>query len=308
VVNDSHLAHRAQAVRRFSRLYTQRIRVLDERYLDTAYPLAAVRTIFELGERGMAIAADLARDLGLDPGHLSRLVNRLQRDGLVERRATAHDRRQSVLSLTDRGRALFDTVNRRSQEEISALLATLPEADQRRLVQSLGAAAEVLGGRQPPIVVLREHRPGDMGWVVQAHGALYATEYGWDERFEALVAEIVAHFLRTFDPARERCWIAERDGVPVGCVFVVRQDDDVAKLRLLLVEPAARGCGLGRTLVRECIRFARDAGYGRLVLWTNDVLVAARAIYESEGFRLVGQAPHADFGKPMVGETWELTL
>lgn len=308
-MNDTQLAHRAQAIRRFSRLYTQRIGVLGEGYLDTAYPLAAVRIIFELGDRGETIAAGLARDLKLDPGYLSRLVNRLRRDGLIARASGAHDRRQSVLSLTDRGRELFDTVNRRSQEEISALLRTLPEVDQRRLAESLGVAARLLGGGQPaPVVVIREHRPGDMGWVVQAHGALYSGEFGWDARFEALVAEIVAGFLHTFNPAQERCWIAERDGDQVGCVFVVRQDDEVAKLRLLLVDPSARGSGLGRMLVRECIRFARAAGYRKMMLWTNDVLVGARHIYESEGFQLVETAPHSDFGKPMTGETWELEL
>lgn len=308
-MNDPQLAGRAQAVRRFNRLYTQRIGVLAEGYLDTTWPLAAVRIVFELGDRGEAIAADLARDLSLDPGYLSRLVNRLRREGLTDRRPAARDRRQSILSLTDRGREVFATVDRRSREEIGSLLASMPETDQRRLVEALGVAGRVLGDAHPaPIVVLREHRPGDMGWVVQAHGALYADEFGWDARFEALVAEIVAGFLRTFDPVWERCWIAERDGVPVGCVFVVRQDDEAAKLRLLLVDPSARGGGLGRTLVQECIRFARAAGYRRLVLWTNDVLIGARRIYEAEGFSVTEQTPHADFGPPMVGELWELAL
>ncbi len=308
MVTHTQLANRAQAVRRFNRLYTQRIGVLAEGYLDTAYPLAAVRIVFELGDRGEAIAADLARDLSLDPGYLSRLVNRLRREDLIERRAAPHDRRQSVLSLTDGGREVFETVNQRSQDDISMLLGSMSEGDQRRLVKSLGVVAEVLGDRQPPVVVLREHRPGDMGWVVQAHGALYAEEFGWDARFEALVAEIVAGFLRHFDPARERCWIAERDGIQVGSVFVVAQSAEVAKLRLLLVDPSARGSGLGRTLVQECVRFARAAGYGRLVLWTNDVLLGARRIYEAEGFQITEQTPHTDFGVPMVGELWELAL
>jgi len=306
---DDRIARRAAAIRRFNRLYTQRIGILEEGYLDTDYPLAAVRLVFELGDRGEAIAADLARELNLDPGYLSRLVNRLRRDGMLSRRPAPRDRRQSVLSLTDRGREVFEMVNRRSQDDIGSLLTSMPEADQRRLVEALGVAGRLLGDVYPaPVVVLREHRPGDMGWVVQAHGALYADEFGWDERFEALVAEITAGFLRAFDPARERCWIAERDGSPVGCVFVVRQDDEVAKLRLLLVDPSARGGGLGRTLVRECIRFARAAGYRRMVLWTNDVLIGARRIYEAEGFSITDQTPHADFGKPMVGELWELAL
>lgn len=308
-MTDESLAARADAVRRFSRLYTQRIGALDEGYLDTSYPLAAVRVLFELGERHQAIAADLARDLRLDAGYLSRLVNRLRRDGLVHRQPAEADRRQSVLSLTAAGQDLFDRVTRRSRDDIAALLATMPETDQRRLVDALGTAGRLLDDAQPaPIVVLRDHRPGDMGWVVQAHGALYAAEYGWDARFEALVAGIVAHFLREFDPARERCWIAERDGAPVGCVFVVREDDDTAKLRLLLVDPAARGGGLGRTLVRECLRFARDAGYRRMTLWTNDVLVGARRIYAAEGFAITERTPHVDFGAPMVGEQWELAL
>ncbi|MDQ3654098.1 MAG: helix-turn-helix domain-containing GNAT family N-acetyltransferase [Chloroflexota bacterium] len=308
-MTDDRIAHRAQAIRRFNRLYTQKIGVLEEGYLDTAYPLAAVRLVFELGDRGEAIAANLARDLSLDPGYLSRLVNRLRREGLIERQAAPYDRRQSVLSLTDRGREVFEAVNQRSQEEIGSLLESMPETDQRRLVEALGVAGRLLGEAHPaPVIVRREHRPGDMGWVLQAQGALYADEFGWDARFEALVAEIVAGFLHTFDPAWERCWIAERDGIPVGCVFVVRQDDDTAKLRLLLVDPSARGGGLGRTLVRECVRFARAAGYRRLVLWTNDVLIGARRIYEAEGFSITEQTPHADFGKPMVGELWELVL
>lgn len=264
--NDS-LADRADMVLRFSRLYTQRIGALDEGYLDTAYPLAAVRVLFELGERDQAIAADLARDLRLDAGYLSRLVARLRRDGLILRQPAEGDRRQSVLSLTGAGRDLFDAVTHRSRDDITALLAVMPETDQRRLVEALGTAGRLLDVSQPaPVVVLRDHRPGDMGWVVQAHGALYAQEYGWDARFEALVAEIVAQFLRQFGPTREHCWIAERDGAPVGCVFVVCEDDDTARLRMLLVDPSARGSGLGRTLVRECLRFARAAGYRRMTL------------------------------------------
>jgi GNAT superfamily N-acetyltransferase len=214
-----------------------------------------------------------------------------------------------VLSLTGEGERLLAQVQQRSRDEITRLIERMPEADQRRLVQALQSATRVLAGRtgSSPII-LRGHRPGDMGWVVEAHGRFYAEEFGWDGRFEALIAEIVAGFLRTFDPAHERCWIAEQDGERVGSVFVVRQDDGIAKLRLLLVDPAVRGAGLGRTLVRECIAFARATGYRHLRLWTNHVLTAARAIYESEGFALIDASPHADFGIPMIGETWDLKL
>jgi len=306
-----NIVQRANAIRAFNRLYTQTIGVLQEGYLDTSYPLAAVRIIFELGEREQAIAADLGRDLNLDQGYLSRLVQRLKRDHVIARRPAEHDRRQSVLSLTKHGQAVFDHVNARSEHDFVTLLEAMPERDQRELVNSLQSAGRLLGGpevHRAPVTVLRDHRPGDMGWVVQAHGAIYAREFGWNARFEALVAEIVAGFLRAIEPARERCWIAERDGAPVGSVFVVRHTDEIAKLRLLLVDPAVRGHGLGRTLVRECIRFASSSGYQRLMLWTNDILSGARHIYETEGFALVERTPHSDFGPPMMGETWELVL
>jgi len=305
------LATRAQAVRAFNRFYTQTFGMLRDDYLETPYALPLMRVIFELGHRGEAIAADLARDLGLDQGYLSRLVKRLRRDGLVTATTAPHDRRQQVLALTETGAEIFAAADHQSSVEVMNLLETLPEPDQRRLVAMLESAARLLGATDPgraPVVVLREHRPGDLGWIVAAHGALYAREYGFDSRFEAEVAEVAAAFLRGYDPAREHCWIAERDGERVGCVAVVRESDEVAKLRILLVDPAARGIGLGRTLVRECIRFARAAGYRTLTLWTVDILTAARHIYASEGFRIVATAPYDGFGPALTSETWNLAL
>jgi DNA-binding MarR family transcriptional regulator/N-acetylglutamate synthase-like GNAT family acetyltransferase len=305
------LATRADSVRAFNRFYTQKIGVLDEGYLDTGYPVAALRVVFEIGQRGQAIAAGLARDLDLDQGYVSRLVKRLRRDGLVDTAPSPIDRRQAVLSLTDEGQSLFARIDQRSTADATALLAPLPGADQARLVAALREARQLLGDASPappPMVILREPRPGDFGWIVEAHGVLYHREHGFDARFEATAAEVVAAYLRAHDPERERWWIAERDGERVGCVGVTRGSESVAKLRLLLVDPGARGHGLGRTLVRECMRFARDAGYRTLTLWTVDVLAAARHIYASEGFRLVHAEPYDGFGRAVMSETWDLAL
>jgi DNA-binding MarR family transcriptional regulator/GNAT superfamily N-acetyltransferase len=297
------------AVRRFSRFYTSRIGLLHEGLLGSPLSLAEGRIVYELGTRGSATAAVLSAELGLDPGYLSRLLRGFEERGLIERTASATDGRQRTLSLTASGRAVFEAIDARSAEEIGALLARMAPAEQGRLCAALGTAERLLGGPAPAApVVLRPPQPGDIGWVVHRHGALYAAEYGWDETFEALVAEIAAGFLRTADPKRERCWVAEREGAILGSVFLVRLSDEVAKLRLLYVEPAARGVGLGRLLVRECLRFAASVGYRRIALWTNDVLVAARAIYRSEGFRLVASEPHHSFGKDLVSETWERDL
>ena len=244
----------------------------------------------------------------MDSGYLSRILQRFERDGLITRAASATDRRQSPLSLTMAGREAFAPLDARSREEVGALLADLTEPAQASLVAAMGQIETLLGARHAAPWLLRQHRPGDIGWVVARHGALYAEEYGLDHRFEALVAQVAGEFLARHDPARERCWIAERDGVNVGSVFLVRKSDEVAKLRLLIVEPAARGLGIGQRLVTECVSFARAAGYRGITLWTNDVLVAARAIYQQAGFHLVASAPHRDFGPPMVGEDWELSL
>lgn len=305
------LAARAESVRAFNRFYTQKIGLLRADYFEAPYPLPLMRVIFELGRHGEAIAADLARDLALDQGYLSRLVKRLRRDGLVAAAPSTEDRRQQRLTLSERGLEVFAAADRRSAADVMTLLETMPEPDQQRLVAKLEGAGRLLGSRDTaagPVVILREHRPGDMGWIVEANAVVYARDYGFDGRFEATVAEVVAAFLRDYNPARERWWIAERDGERVGCVAIARASDEVAKLRMLLVEPAARGLGLGRTLVRECIRFAREAGYRTLTLWTVDILAGARHIYESEGFRIVATEPFNGFGPSITSETWELAL
>jgi DNA-binding MarR family transcriptional regulator/GNAT superfamily N-acetyltransferase len=301
---------RVGAVRRFNRFYTQRIGVLGEGYLKSPFSLAEVRVLYELAHREAPTASELSKGLGLDAGYLSRILRGLRRRGLVDKRPSEADGRRSLLSLTARGRDAFAALDAASRDEIAAMLAALSAAEQGRLVGALRTVEGLLGPRpeQRPSFLLRPHRPGDMGWIVHRHGALYAEEYGWDERFEALVAEIVAGFIRHYDPKRERCWMAEADGEVVGSVFLVKQSATVAKLRLLLVEPKARGLGLGTRLVDECVRFARSAGYRKVVLWTNNVLHAARRIYEGAGFRLVREEPHDHFGRGLVGQTWELRL
>ena len=301
-----------QAVRRFSRFYTRWVGVLHDGLLGSPLSLTEGRIIFELAQAGESSAAKLGADLGLDAGYLSRILRGFHDRGLIARRPSANDRRQIMLSLTEAGRAIFAMIDARSQADVGARLETLDAARRRRLVAALATAEALLGGAALPEprvpYLLRPHRPGDMGWVVHRQAVLYAQEYGWDERFEALVAEVAAQFIRNFDPKRERCWIAEREGAVVGAVLLVRLSDDVAKLRLLYVEPEARGLGIGRRLVEECIRFARQAGYRRVTLWTNDILVAARRIYQQAGFRLVAEEAHHSFGHALVGQTWELDL
>lgn len=307
-MSDASLQHRIAAVRRFSRFYTRIIGALQEGLLESRFSLAEARVLYELAQRIGITAKELSRELDIDPGYLSRILQRLEQDGLIARVVSEADKRQSLLSLTDAGRTAFAPLDERSREHIGALLASLPEPAQASLVGAMGTIEQLLGSARPRPWLLRQHRPGDIGWVVSRHGALYAQEYGCDARFEALVAKVAGAFLAAHDQARERCWIAECDGVNVGSVFVVRESDELARLRLLLVEPAARGLGIGRRLVQECLNFARAAGYRRMTLWTNDVLVAARAIYQQVGFRLVASAPHQNFGPPMVGEDWELEL
>jgi DNA-binding MarR family transcriptional regulator/GNAT superfamily N-acetyltransferase len=309
-MSETELQQRVEAVRRFSRFYTRKIGVLGEGLLGSPFSLTEARVIWELGHRGRATAGELGRELGLDAGYLSRILRGFDSRGLIDRQTSDSDARQSILTLTRTGEAAFAKLNTRSQVEIAAMLDTLAPEDQHRLVESLRVVEDLLGAtpaRREPYM-LRPHQPGDMGWVVHRHGVLYAEEYGWDERFEALVAGIVAEFIKNFDPKRERCWIAERDGEPVGSVFLVRESDTVAKLRLLLVEPKARGLGIGARLVEECVRFARRSGYKCIALWTNSVLAEARALYEKAGFRKVKSEPHAIFGVELVGETWELDL
>lgn len=302
-----------ETFRRFNRFYTRRIGVLEEGLLDTPFTLAQARVLFELGTRGRTTASDLGAALRLDPGYLSRILRGFAARGLVARRKAAGDGRRVLLALTAKGRRTFRSLDGKSRDEASALLARLPQARRRRLLAALDAAQEVLSGQAPPPqreVALRTQRAGDAGWAIARHAEIYADEYGWNEEFEALVATLFARFLARHDPATERCWIAERDGERAGCVFVVRNEDDpsLAQLRCLLVEPDARGHGIGRRLVAACVDFARSAGYRGIMLWTNDVLVSARRIYAAAGFTLAKEERHHSFGRELTGQFWTLDL
>ena len=305
---DAEPPDRIAAVRRFNRFYTRHVGALREGLLASRFSLTEGRVLYELAQGRQTTPTDLARDLGLDLGYLSRILERFRAAGLVERRSSDSDRRRSLLSLTEAGAAAFAPLDEAARAEIAAMMAPLPAPARAELVAAMARIESLLGSHATRPYVLRPPRPGDAGWVVARHGAVYATEYGFDARFEALVATVTGCFLADHDPARERCWIAERDGVNLGSVFLVRGSDEVAKLRLLLVEPEARGQGIGRRLVNECVTFARGVGYRRVTLWTNDVLTAARGIYIAAGFRLTHSQPHRDFGRPMVGEDWELDL
>jgi DNA-binding MarR family transcriptional regulator/N-acetylglutamate synthase-like GNAT family acetyltransferase len=304
------LAERVAAVRRFNRFYTREIGVLREGLLDRRFPLTEARVLYELAQRDGLTAAKLAKSLGLDPGYLSRILRSFIKRGLLKRTRSAADGRESLLALTKAGHAAFAPLNARSEAEIGAMMKRLAPGDQHRLVGAMEAVEHLLAAR-PAVAepyLLRGHQPGDIGWVIHRQAVLYAEEYGFDERFEALVAEIAARFINRFDAARERCWLAERDGVVVGSVFLVKQSARVAKLRLLYVEPSARGLGIGRRLVQECIRFGRLKGYRTLTLWTNDILTAARRIYQAEGFELIAEERHRSFGRDLVGQNWERAL
>jgi DNA-binding MarR family transcriptional regulator/GNAT superfamily N-acetyltransferase len=308
-VASSRVAERVAAVRAFNRFYTNRIGVLREGLLRTPHSLAEARVLFELGQRESTEVADLRRELDMDAGQLSRLLARLESGGLVSRERSGGDGRRRRIRLTEAGAAAFAQLDARSAAENRALLERLPEPAQERLVAAMDTVRQVLGrAAEPGEVRLRPPGPGELGWIVERHGALYAREYGWDAGFESLVARIVADFAERHDPAREAAWIAELDGRPAGCVLCVRKDDRSAQLRLLLVEPWARGHGIGARLVEETIRFARAAGYAEMVLWTNDVLHAARRLYERAGFELVAQGPHHSFGHDLVEQTWSRRL
>jgi len=312
-LTENELDRSVAAVRSFNRFYTRRIGVLQEGLLKSALPLTPARVLYEVAHRDEPSASVLGRELGLNAGYLSRVLARLEKSGLVERRPSKRDGRLGLLRLTPRGERSFARLDARSREEVGGMLRGLSSADRRRLVDALGTVRRVLGGDDQPVekgppYLLRPHQPGDMGWVVHRHGVLYAREWGYDESFEALVARIVADFVDHFDPRRERCWIAERNGAPVGSVFVVAKSPRVARLRLLLVEPETRGFGIGRRLVEECVRFARQAGYRKLTLWTQSDLLSARALYRHAGFRLAGKHRHHSFGKDLVAETWDLAL
>ena len=307
-MTDASASHVA-TVREFSRFYTRRLGTLDEGLLETPWSLTEARVIFELGQASSTDMAALRATLALDSGYLSRLLAKFDAAGLIARTASATDGRRQALSLTAAGKRLYRTLNQRSDRQVGTLLAPLPEPVRESLAGAMHTVMRALDDQpRPPAVVLRGLRPGDLGWVVQRHGEVYAREYGWTQSFEALVARIVADYVDQHQPGREDAWIAEVDGQRAGCIFCVRKDDETAQLRILLVEAWARGHGLGARLVDECIRFARDHGYRKLVLWTNDILVAARRIYLAAGFELVREEAHHSFGKDLVGQFWELRL
>ncbi len=299
-----------EAVRRFSRFYTRQVGVLHEGYNGSEFSLTEARIIYELAHREAATASDLAKYLGVDPGYLSRLLKNLQERGVVRRQASDLDARQYLLGLTELGQQRFAELNARSRSDMARMLSALTPRQQERLMQAMSEIESLLSAapERSASYILRPHQPGDIGWAVQRHGELYAQEYGFDDTFEALAAEIGSKFLKEFDPKRERAWIAEKDGENIGFVMLVKKTDEVAKLRMLLVDPKARGLGIGKRLVEECIRFARQRGYKKITLWTNDILVTAIHIYKQCGFRLVAEERHHSFGHEMVGQTWELDL
>lgn len=298
------------AVRAFNRFYTRKLGVLDQHLGNSPFSLSEARVLYELAQRDDLAAKEIGNELGLDPGYLSRIVQSFDEKGLITRKPLPADRRQYQLSLTAKGRQAFAKLNATSQNQVAAMLARLSPGDATRLTQAMATIETVLEPHlsQPAAVVLRNHRVGDMGWVISRQAVAYAADYNWDIGYEALVAEICARFIRDYDAAREHCWIAEVGGEPVGSVFLVKATDEIAKLRLLQVEKKARGLGVGRALVEQCIQGARERGYSKMTLWTQSILVAARGIYQSAGFKLVATEPHRSFGQDLVGETWELDL
>jgi len=312
MLSNATLEERINAIRHFNRFITRQVGALREGLLHSSYSLTEARILFEIANNDDITAADLTKELGLDAGYLSRILNRLEERGLVYKERSLKDGRQRMLKLTSDGKNAFSLLNSRSYNEIAELLSELSETEQQQLVGAMKTIEQLLsknkGLKFSAPYFLRQHEPGDMGWVVHKHGILYSREYGWDERFEALVSKIVSDFINNYNPKRERCWIVEMNGEVVGSVFVVEENKDVARLRLLLVDPKARGIGLGTQLVEECIRFARRVGYKKLVLWTNSVLKEARRIYQKKGFKLVAEEKHHSFGQNLIGETWELVL
>lgn len=299
------------ALRRFNRFHTRFVGALGGSLHGSGFTLTEARVLYELAQRDGWLAGELARGLGLDPAYLSRILKRFAASGWLERERSPEDGRALSLCLTEAGRAVFKPLDEASRAEASGVLQRLDTAGRARLVSALGEAEALLSGEEAgasPRTAIRQHRPGDIGWVIAAHGRIYAEDHGWDISFEGFVAEIAAQFLRDFRPGRECCLIAELDGAPVGSAFVVQESDEIAKLRMVIVDRPGRGLGLGKALVREAIGFARSAGYRRMVLWTNDILHAARAIYVAEGFRLVAEETHRSFGQDLVGQNWELTF
>jgi DNA-binding MarR family transcriptional regulator/N-acetylglutamate synthase-like GNAT family acetyltransferase len=297
------------AVRRFNRFYTRHIGILRQDYLDSSLSLGQLRVLYEIAHRDRPTAAAIAKDLDLDPGYLSRTLSLFEKRVLIGREKESDDARRSRLRLTRQGRNAFTPLENAADRQIGALLAKLAPHQRRSLIEAMTNIQTILDPSPSSTpYLIRNHQPGDMGWIIHRHGALYAQEYGWDERFEAEVAEIAAHFIKHFDPKRERCWIAEKDGAIAGCIFLVRKTQRIGKLRLFLVEPSARGLGIGNRLVAECIRFARHAGYRKITLWTQSILLAARHLYTKHGFRRVHQERHRSFGHSLIAETWELKL
>jgi DNA-binding MarR family transcriptional regulator/predicted GNAT family N-acyltransferase len=310
ITPDPALEGQIATVRGFSRFYTRKLGIIEPKLLRSPWTLQEARIIYEIAQHEGCTATDLTRTLGLDPGFLSRTLQALQRRHILTRRPLEADRRASELALTAKGRAALAELDNRSRSEVADLLGALDDNQREAVVRAMTTIVQTLEppAREPAGFLLRSHRPGDIGWVTSRHGAIYAQEYGWDISFEALVAEIAAQFIKSYDPACEHCWIAEIDGEPVGSIFLVNESNGVAKLRLLLVDKKARGLGVGRALVEQCIRFARDAGYRSITLWTQSILVAARNIYQNAGFRLTAEEKHRSFGVDLIGETWEMEL
>jgi DNA-binding MarR family transcriptional regulator/GNAT superfamily N-acetyltransferase len=308
--NNTALEGQIAAIRGFSRFYTRKLRIIEPKLLHSPFTLQEARIMYEIAHRPACTATDLTHDLGLDSGFLSRTLQALARRQIVTRKPSKDDGRVNELSLTAKGRTAQAELERRACEEVGSLLASLDDAQRAAVVRAMTTIEQTLERpmEKPAAFLLRSHRPGDIGWVISSQAKAYAEEYGWDISYEALVAEICAQFIRAYDASREHCWIAEAGGEPLGSVFLVNGGDDVAKLRLLLVEKKARGLGVGRALVEECVRSAREKGYKKMTLWTQRILVAARAIYQSAGFHRVKEEPHHSFGVDLVGETWELKL
>lgn len=300
---------RIDAVRRFNRFYTQNLGVLQQGWLDSPFSLTEARVLYEIKHRRRVTARDIARDLGLDAGYLSRILRRFHRGGLICKEVSLSDGRQSFLSISARGRKVFDPLETRTERQIGAMLGRLTAPEQEHLVSAMRAIERMIRSEpKQDDITLRQPRPGDLGWVVARHAELYAREYGWAENFEGLCAQIVADFVSKYDPERDRCWIAEMNGQNVGSVFLVKDSDKVARLRLLLVDPVARGRGLGTRLTAECVRFARERGYQGITLWTHGVLTAARHIYRRAGFRLRSSEARRSFGQNVISEHWDLAL
>jgi DNA-binding MarR family transcriptional regulator/GNAT superfamily N-acetyltransferase len=297
------------AIRAFNRFYTRKIGVLDG-MASSPFSLAEARVLYELANRRQPTATDIRKELGLDAGYMSRMLRDFERRKFVSRERSKTDERQRFLSLTSKGRSAFAPLDARSNRDVSAMLENLSPTERKQLVDSVQTVRRLLGdiAEAKTSYLLRPHRPGDMGWIVHRQAILYADEYGWDGTYEALAAEIVAQFIKNYDPNRERAWVAEKDGEMVGAVFVAKGSDQIAKLRLLHVERQARGLGIGKRLVEECIRFARQAGYQKMTLWTQNILLAARQIYKKAGFQVVHEEKHHSFGKDLMAETWELDL